>query len=64
MYYSVGRFFIEGLRTDSLMFGAFRTAQIVSVILFIIGLLSFMILSRKGRFEDLYSEEENGPIRF
>ena len=64
MYYSVGRFFIESLRTDSLMFGAFKIAQLVSVVLFIIGLISFMILSRKGKFEDLYSEEQNGPIRF
>ena len=64
MYYSVGRFFIESLRTDSLMFGAFKAAQLISVILFIVGLIAFMILSRKGRFEDLYSEEQNGPIRF
>lgn len=64
MYYSVGRFFIESLRTDSLMLGGFRVAQIVSVALFFIGLIAFMILSRKGRFEDLYNEEQNGPIRF
>ena len=64
MYYSVGRFFIESLRTDSLMLGAFKVAQLVSVALFIIGLIAFMILSRKGRFEDLYNEEQNGPIRF
>ena len=64
MYYSVGRFFIESLRTDSLMLGGFRVAQIVSVAMFAIGLIAFMILSRKGRFEDLYNEEQNGPIRF
>ena len=64
MYYSVGRFFIESLRTDSLMFGGFRVAQIVSVALFIIGMIAFMILGRKGRFEDLYNEEQKGPIRF
>lgn len=64
MYYSVGRFFIESLRTDSLMLGAFKVAQLLSVALFIVGLVSFMILSRKGKFEDLYNEEQNGPIRF
>ncbi len=64
MYYSVGRFFIEKLRTDSLMLGGFKTAQIISIVLFVIGLLGFMITSRKGRFEDLYNEEQNGPIRF
>ena len=64
MYYSVGRFFIEAYRTDSLMFGGFRVAQIVSILLFTIGLLIFMILSRKGRFEDLYNEQLKGPLRF
>ena len=64
MYYSVGRFFIESLRTDSLMLGAFKVAQLISVALFIIGLIMFMILGRKSRFEDLYSEEQNGPVRF
>lgn len=29
--YSLGRFFIEGLRTDSLMLGPFRIAQLVSL---------------------------------
>lgn len=33
LFYSIGRFFIEGLRTDSLMIGYFRTAQLVSIIL-------------------------------
>ncbi|KAJ51198.1 phosphatidylglycerol:prolipoprotein diacylglycerol transferase [Clostridium tetanomorphum] len=30
--YSLGRFFIEGLRTDSLMFGNMRVAQMVSIL--------------------------------
>ena len=64
MYYSTGRFFIESLRTDSLMLGAFKIAQLVSVALFIIGLVSFMIIGRKSKFEDLYSEEQRGAVRF
>ena len=36
--YSVGRFFIEGLRTDSLMLGDIRVAQLVSVILIIVSI--------------------------
>lgn len=39
MYYSLGRFIIEGFRTDSLMFGPLRTAQVVSVILFVAAFL-------------------------
>ncbi len=35
--YSIGRLFIEGLRTDSLMLGNFRVAQLVSLSLIIIG---------------------------
>lgn len=64
MYYSVGRFFIERLRTDSLMLGGFRVAQIVSVVLFLIGLGMFMIIGRKTKFEDLYSEEQRGSINY
>ena len=40
--YSIGRFFVEGLRTDSLMLGSLRIAQVVSLILVVasgIGLL-------------------------
>lgn len=32
MYYSFGRFFIEGFRTDSLMLGPLRIAQVVSLL--------------------------------
>ena len=34
--YSIGRFFIEGLRTDSLMLGPLRVAQVVSIGLIVI----------------------------
>ena len=64
MWYGIGRFFIEGMRTDSLMFGGFKVAQIVSVIMFIIGLLSIMIISRKDKYEDLYNNEETKDIHF
>ncbi|MBQ6841422.1 MAG: prolipoprotein diacylglyceryl transferase [Bacilli bacterium] len=64
MYYSVIRFFIESLRTDSLMLGGFKVAQIVSVVLFLVGLISTMIISRKGRFEDLYNAQYDSNIRF
>jgi phosphatidylglycerol:prolipoprotein diacylglycerol transferase len=46
--YSVGRFFIEGLRTDSLMIGPFRTAQVVSVILILLG-MGIMIYHRRKK---------------
>lgn len=59
MWYSVGRIFIESLRTDSLMLGDIKVAQLVSVIMFIIGLLCFIYLCfnklKKGQYYDKYS---------
>ena len=45
MWYSVGRFFIEQLRTDSLMIGTFKVAQLVSLSCFVIGLLFYLYLA-------------------
>ncbi len=64
MWYSLGRFFIEVSRTDSLMLGGFKVAQIVSVVLFVVNLCVFLKLSKKGRFEDLYSAYEIEEVRF
>jgi len=44
--YSVGRFFIEGMRTDSLYFGFLRQAQLLSLVL-IIGAVILIIYRRK-----------------
>jgi len=46
--YSVGRFFIEGLRTDSLMIGELRVAQFISIIIIVL-LLGIMIFRRKRK---------------
>ena len=37
LWYGFGRFWIEGLRTDSLYIGAFRVSQLVSLLLIIVG---------------------------
>lgn len=40
IWYSIGRFFVEGLRTDSLMLTShIRVAQLVSIILMIMGII-------------------------
>jgi phosphatidylglycerol---prolipoprotein diacylglyceryl transferase len=50
--YSAGRFFIEGLRTDSLMVGALRTAQVVSILMILGGLAAIWWLrTTKERVE-------------
>ncbi|MCL6479138.1 MAG: prolipoprotein diacylglyceryl transferase [Peptococcaceae bacterium] len=47
--YSLGRLVIEGLRTDSLMLGPFRIAQLVSLALILTGTAAFYIRRRKLR---------------
>ncbi len=39
--YSLARFFIEGLRTDSLMWGSIRVAQFISVVIILVSLLVY-----------------------
>jgi uncharacterized membrane protein (UPF0182 family) len=45
--YSFGRFFIEGLRTDSLMLGPFRVAQLVSAAGFVLWVVLLVFYYRK-----------------
>ncbi len=47
--YSLGRFWIEGLRTDSLMFGPLKMAQMVSLIGIILGSLGLIWLYKFNR---------------
>lgn len=44
IWYSIGRFFVEGMRTDSLMLaGDIRIAQLMSIILIIIGVVIMIV---------------------
>jgi phosphatidylglycerol:prolipoprotein diacylglycerol transferase len=47
--YSFGRFFIEELRTDSLMLGAFKQAQVLSVLVFVACIIALIVLSRNNK---------------
>ncbi len=52
--YSIGRFGVEGLRTDSLMFGSLRTAQIISLVGIAIGAIGLSWLHvRRQRLPDV-----------
>lgn len=64
MWYGLGRFVIEASRTDSLMLGGFKMAQIVSIVMILVGLVVIMITGRKGRYEDLYDQDKNEIVRF
>jgi len=48
IFYGVGRFFIEGLRTDSLYLFNIRVSQLVSIGLVIIGIIGIILTKRKG----------------
>lgn len=47
--YSIGRFFIEGLRTDSLMFGPIRMAQFISLVGVVGGLALHFYLKNRAK---------------
>ena len=58
MWYSIGRFFLEGMRVEeyNLMLGSFKVAQIVSILMFVTGLFFFVRRFRTSRFEHLYND--------
>jgi len=58
IWYSIGRFYIESLRTDSLMLGNIKVAQLVSFTLIIIGLF-LIITSKKNDYYHLNEKGEN-----
>lgn len=47
IWYGIIRFFIEHLRTDSLMLGSLKMAQIISIIMILIGIILFIITTIK-----------------
>lgn len=57
IWYGIGRFFIEAFRTDSLTILGFKMAQIVSVIMLIVGLFLVIKGFKKGKYEDLYRKD-------
>lgn len=50
--YSIGRFFIEGLRTDSLYIGPLKTAQVMSLIGIAIGAFLLINVYRRKNTDD------------
>lgn len=55
--YSVGRFWIEGLRLDSLMAGGLRAAQVVSLALILIGAVWYAFLAGRKRADTTHTNE-------
>ncbi|KON83702.1 diacylglyceryl transferase [Rossellomorea marisflavi] len=57
--YSIGRFFVEGMRTDSLMLGDFRFAQVISVALIVAAIVTMIYRRKTGLANQYYEEKEN-----
>ena len=64
VWYGIGRFFIEGLRSDSLYLSKFRISQIVSIIIIVIGLIGEVIIYKKThqKIKNLSVATEKGRI--
>lgn len=59
IWYGIVRFIIETFRTDSLMLGGIKMAQIVSGIMVFVGIFIILSQSRKTKLEDLYNRVED-----
>ena len=60
MWYGLGRAFIEGLRTDSLMIGSLRVSQCLSIAVAIASAVWFFVLSAKSKANG--EREEYVPV--
>ena len=49
IWYSIVRFFIESMRTDSLMIGNLKMAQVISIILIVCGIILFIYSWKKNK---------------
>lgn len=59
VWYGIGRFMIEGLRTDSLMLFNFKIAQMVSLGMIVLGIFLFFYFGRGSKFENQYNDKGN-----
>lgn len=56
-WYSVGRYFIEGMRTDSLYGGALRAAQVVSITTIVVAIIFFVIRRYVQKVDKTYQDK-------
>ncbi|EDJ8354970.1 prolipoprotein diacylglyceryl transferase [Listeria monocytogenes] len=61
IWYSFGRFFIEGMRTDSLMWGDFRVSQALSFLLIVLS-IGIIIYRRLKMNPPYYMEDKFGKV--
>lgn len=59
VWYGLGRFFVEGLRTDSLMIGSLRLAQCIGLLSVLLGIVLFCFLTFYKPKEKVEGEEKS-----
>lgn len=65
VWYGTGRFFVESLRTDSLMFFGLKQAQIVSVVMIIVGIILYFVKNKGSKLDNKYNDGSDiNEIRF
>ncbi len=57
MWYGIGRWFVESLRTDSLMLGTYKIAQIVSIVSMVGGFIVFAYLCINWKNKNYYKSK-------
>ena len=57
IWYGIGRFVIESMRTDSLMLNTLKQAQIISIIMIIIGIIIIIMGKEKYNKMNNYKGE-------
>lgn len=63
IWYSVGRFFIEGIRTDYLLiFGVLKTAQVISILIVIGGIILIIYRRKTGQANKRYLDDDT-PVK-
>ncbi|XMB86327.1 prolipoprotein diacylglyceryl transferase [Mycoplasmatota bacterium WC44] len=60
IWYSIGRFFIENMRTDSLMLGPIQVARLISIVLALLGIALFIYRRKKEIYPVRYLEYVEG----
>ncbi len=61
IWYSFGRFFVEGMRTDSLMWGDFRVSQVLAILLIVVS-LAIIVYRRIKQNPPYYMADKFGNV--
>lgn len=56
IWYGIGRLIIEAMRMDSLMWGDFKVAQLISLMMIIFGVIIFIVKLRGSVFDNRYND--------